>query len=190
MKRTTTKEPKATKSAHFHVPEPQRERIVKKFISGQCIREISREEHRSRGTVSRIVNSTEVQSYVKDLRAAYYGLGQEALDALRRALRKSTDGKIAYQLLADIGVVPSQEQRQQTATAYQAENDEEAQVAVLMGRLFQVAVHRSLVYGTPLGQMEQDLEMAGGRINRKTGAIEAIGVGAPLPTRAKGGLGK
>src|SRR5580704_6251782 len=91
------KKPKATKQTHFHVPAPQRERIMKKFICGEGIRKISREEHRSRGTVSRIVNSTEVQSYVQGLRAEYYGLGTEALDALRRAFRKCIDGKIAYQ---------------------------------------------------------------------------------------------
>src|SRR6202035_2693923 len=103
MKRkVSATEPKTTKGAHFNVPAPQRERIMKKFISGEGIRKISRDEHRSRGTVSRIVNSAEVQSYVRGLRAEYCGLGTEALEALRRALRTNKDGKIAYQLLADI----------------------------------------------------------------------------------------
>ena len=150
MKRkVSTEEPKATKTAHFNVPAPQRERIAKKFIEGQCIRKISREEHRSRGTVSRIVNSSEVRNYVLEIRSAYYGLGREALDAVRRALRTSKDGKIAYQLLADIGVVPNQEDRQPLNGTL--ENDEGADVQKQMALLLQCAVERSLLYRTPLG---------------------------------------
>jgi integrase len=89
MKRSTAnKKPNATKEIHFHVPTPQRERIMKKFISGEGIRKISRDEHRSRGTVSRIVNSGEVQGYVQNLRAEYYGLGAEALLEERKQRRR------------------------------------------------------------------------------------------------------
>jgi len=168
------KKPKATKQIHFHVPAPQRERIMKKFISGERIRKISHEEHRSRGTVSRIVNSTEVQSYVQGLRAEYYGLGTEALDAVRRALRKCTDGKIAYQLLADIGVVPDQNDRERLNITPLAASDEEAQVQAIMGKLIQCAVYRAAAYRRPLGEMGKDLEAAGGRINYDTGSIEPI----------------
>jgi hypothetical protein len=174
MKRSTANQkPKATKEIHFHVPAPQRERIMKKFISGEGIRKISREEHRSRGTVSRIVNSTQVQSYVEGLRAEYYGLGTEAMEALRRALRKCTDGKIAYQLLADIGVVPDQQDRQRLNITPLAASDEEAQVQVIMGKMIQCAAYRAASYGRSLGEMEKDLEAAGGRVNYDTGGIEA-----------------
>jgi hypothetical protein len=175
MKRSAAnKKPKATKQIHFHVPEPQRERIMKRFISGDGIRKISRDEHRSRGTVSRIVKSTEVQSYVQGLRAEYYGLGSEALDAVRRTLRKCTDGKIAYQLLADIGVVPGQNDRERLNITPLAASDEEAQVQVIMGKMIQCAAYRAATFRRPLGEMGKDLEAAGGRINYDTGSIEPI----------------
>jgi hypothetical protein len=175
MKRSiANKKPNATKEIHFHVPAPQRERIMKKFISGEGIRKISRDEHRSRGTVSRIVNSTEVQTYVRDIRAEYYGLGTEALDAVRRALRKCADGKIAYQLLADIGVVPDQHDRERLNIIPLAASDEEAQVQVIMGKMIQCAAYRAATFGRPLGEMERDLEAAGGRVNYETGSIEPI----------------
>jgi hypothetical protein len=188
MKRRAANKPKATKQTHFHVPAPQRERIMKKFISGEGIRKISREEHRSRGTVSRIVNSTEVQSYVQGIRAEYYGLGMEALDAVRRALRKCTDGKIAYQLLADIGVVPDQKDRERLNVTPLATSDEEAQVQAIMGQLIQCAVYRAATYRRPFGEMDKDLEAAGGRINYETGSIEPIDpkqlrAGPPLSRR-------
>jgi hypothetical protein len=189
MKRSTAnKKPNATKEIHFHVPTPQRERIMKKFISGEGIRKISRDEHRSRGTVSRIVNSGEVQGYVQNLRAEYYGLGAEALDAVRRALRKCTDGKIAYQLLADIGVVPDQKDRERLDVTPLATTDEEAQVQAVMGKLIQCAVYRAAAFRRPLGEMGKDLEAAGGRINYETGAIEPIDpkqLGARTPTSKK-----
>jgi hypothetical protein len=176
MKRSAAnKKPKATKEIHFHVPAPQRERIMQKFISGDGIRKISREEHRSRGTVSRIVNSTEVQSYVQNLRAEYYGLGTDALETLKRALRKCTDGKIAYQLLADIGVVPDQNDRERLNITPLATSDEEAQVQAIMGKMIQVAAYRAATFRRPLGdEMGKALEASGGRINYETGAIEPI----------------
>ena len=175
MKRSGARmKPKTTKEIHFHVPAPQRERIVKRFVAGDAIRKISRDEHRSRGTVSRIVNSTEVQSYVQNLRAEYYGLGDEAMDSVRRALRQCTDGKIAYQLLADIGVVPDQKDRERLDVTPLAASDEEAEVQAIMGQLIQCAVYRAATFRTSLGEMGKDLEAAGGRINYQTGSIEPI----------------
>jgi hypothetical protein len=87
---------------------------------------------------------------------AHYGLGMEAFDAVRRALRMNKDGKIAYQLLADIGVVPNQNDRQPLNGT--PESDEEADVQKQMALLFQCAVERSLLYRIALGGMEEHLE--------------------------------
>jgi hypothetical protein len=134
------------------------------------IRRISREEKRSRETVTKIVRSGDVQKYVTEMRAEYFGIGREAMEALRRAIRTSTDGKLAHQLLMDIGVVPTQ--GEQVAAPDPQDGDEEKQIQIVMAKLIQVAAQRSMVFGTSLGQMEVDLESAGGRLNRKTGAVE------------------
>jgi hypothetical protein len=182
---TLSATPKTTKGIHFHVPAPQRERIVKRFISGQSLRSISRDERRGRATVARIVDCSEVQKYVKDLKATYYGLGGEALDAVRRAIRVGTDGKIAYQLLADIGVVPNQDDRQRLS-ADAVTDDEETRVLLNIGQLIQAGAYRTTAYGmSPGAQVEEVIAMAGGAINRKTGAIEPIGMSQPARKSTK-----
>jgi hypothetical protein len=157
------------KWAESRIPAPQQQRIVKRFISGQGIRQIAREESRSRGAVVRIVRSSEVQNYVLEMREAYYGLAVEALEALRRALRSSKDGKIAHQLLADVEVIPGPDQRPRPEVA---QDDEEKQVQQWTAKLVRMGIARSLAYGG--GQIEEDLEKVGGRLNRKTGKIEPI----------------
>ena len=160
----------STKTSQSRIPAPQRARIVQKFVSGRGIRQISREENRSRATVTRIVRASEVQAYVQDLRAAYYGLGQEAVEALRRSLRTTTDGKIAYQLLADIGVVPNQEERQQSRVE-RTQEDEDRETRVWIVRLLNCALQRRLAYGMALDEFEKDVQKLGLGINWSPDAI-------------------
>jgi hypothetical protein len=82
---------------------------------------------------------------------------------------------LAYQLLADIGVVPTQDDRQRFSMLQVPDDNEEAQVQALMVRMIKCAAYRASVYGTSLGEMGKDLEAVGGRVNRKTGAIEVKG---------------
>jgi hypothetical protein len=150
--------PKSTKRGRSHVPSPQRERIVSKFIEGKGIRRISREEGRSRETISKIVRSKDVQSYVADLRERYVGLGREAMDALTFALRSSTDGKLAHQVLVDLDVV--QTRAPAAATAQTAAYDEETEVLIMTGRLVQAAAVRAQTYGIPLEKIGHGLKNA------------------------------
>jgi hypothetical protein len=148
--------PKSTKGNHSHVPRPQQERIVSKFIQGRGIRQIAREERRSRETVTKIVRSKDVQKYVAELREQYIGLGREALAALTRALRTSNDGKLAHQVLVDIDVV--QTRAPADAAAQTGPYDEETQVLIMTGRLVQAAAVRAQTYGIPLEKIGHGLE--------------------------------
>src|SRR5450759_1672230 len=103
--------PKFTKKRLSRIPAPQSERILQRFIVGQSIREISREEGRARQTVTKIVRSDRVQAYVQAMRKRFYGLGIDALAAVQHALQRRKDAHLAYRLLVDIGVVPTAEQR-------------------------------------------------------------------------------
>ena len=87
-----------------------------RFIAGQGIRQISREEGRARQTVTKIVRSEKMQAYVQALRERFYGLGDDALSAVQHALQQRKDPQLAYRLLMDIGVVPSAEERHLIAT--------------------------------------------------------------------------
>ena len=151
------RQPKSTKLGHSHVPRPQQERIVSKFIQGQGIRQIAREEGRSRETISKIVRSEDVQKYVAELREQYIGLGREAMAALTRALRTSKDGKLAHQILLDIGVVRDQVAAED-ATAQTSARDEETEVLLMTGRLVQAAAVRAKTYGIPLEKIGYGLK--------------------------------
>jgi hypothetical protein len=150
--------PKSTKANHSHVPRPQQERIVSKFIQGRGIRQIAREERRSRETVTKIVRSEDVQKYVAELREQYIGLGREALAALTRALRSSTDGKLAHQVLVDLDVVHTPAPAD--AAAQTGAYDEETEVLIMTGRLVQAAAVRAQTYGIPLEKIGHGLKNA------------------------------
>jgi hypothetical protein len=105
--RTSQTPPDPTKKPRTNVPPPQSARIIEKFISGQSIRKIAREEKRDRDTVKRLVQSDEVREYVLKLRAEFYGLGSDAVDAVQHQLRQEKNGRLGLEILKGIGVVPS-----------------------------------------------------------------------------------
>jgi hypothetical protein len=116
-----------------------------------------------------------VDDYICRLKERFYGLGDDALNAVQHAVREQGDARLAYQLLQDIGIVPSREERNSAAMQQSvAEHDEEAEVNKMMGRLIQAAVERARVFGTRCPELEADLEKVGGRINYETGMIEPI----------------
>ena len=103
--------PKSAKKRGIIVSFPQRERIKQRYVAGQSIREIAREEGRARETVTKIVRSPDMERMVRQMRERYYGLADDALESLRRALERETNGRLAHQVLKDVGVVPSPEER-------------------------------------------------------------------------------
>ena len=89
---------------------------MQRYIAGDSIREIAREEQRDRATVTKIVRSDEMQNFVQHMRERFYGLGIDAMDAVSHALRVQKNAAIGYRLLADIGVIPSAGERYGIAT--------------------------------------------------------------------------
>jgi hypothetical protein len=89
---------------------------MQRYIGGASIREIAREEHRGRATITKIVRSAEMNSFVQKMRERFYGLGSDALGAVQHALQTEKDARLGYQLLTDIGVVPSPQERYEIAT--------------------------------------------------------------------------
>jgi hypothetical protein len=109
-------QPRSTKNSRTIVPPPQSARIMERYISGASIRQIAREEQRDRATVTKIVRSDEMQTFVQQMRERFYGLGFDALGAVQHALQIQKDARIGYQILTDIGVVPSADERHAIAT--------------------------------------------------------------------------
>jgi hypothetical protein len=107
----TRNQPRSTKKPRTIVPPPQSERIMQQYISGDSIREIARKERRDRATVTKIVRSDEMNAVVQKMRERYYGLGFDALDAVQHTLQVRKGGGLGRQVLTDIGVIPSEEER-------------------------------------------------------------------------------
>jgi hypothetical protein len=84
---------------------------MERYVAGDSIREIAREERRDRATVTKIVRSDKMNTVVQKMRERYYGLGFDALDAVQHTLRVRKDGGLGRQVLSDIGVIPSAEER-------------------------------------------------------------------------------
>src|SRR6202041_1303016 len=107
----TQNQPNSTKKPRTIVPPPQSARIMQRYVGGESIREIARVERRDRATVTKIVRSDEMNAVVQKMRERYYGLGFDALEAVQHALQVRKDGGLGRQVLSDIGVIPSPEER-------------------------------------------------------------------------------
>jgi hypothetical protein len=92
-----------------------------------------------------------VQDYIKKLREEVMALGDEMVKSIRFALRHELDGRLANEMLKDIGVI---QPRAQAQLNNQSEVTEEQFEKNLTGewlmKLDLVALEKSRVYGTTL----------------------------------------
>ena len=102
--KTSQNQPKQPRTS---VPPPQAARIANRFIGGESIRKIAREEHRDRETVKTIVQGPYVQEYILMLRTKFFDVGADAVDAVQHQLRDGKDGRLGLEVLRDVGVVPT-----------------------------------------------------------------------------------
>jgi len=145
------------------VPPPQRERIFQKYVAGKSVAQISREESRNRETVTRIVRSDQMRAHVKRLREEYLGLGDAALIALRHALEKGKDGKLAYRVLVDSGVVPRASELMQILAT--EESTQGSQFGRIAAQLLLTAIERGRTFGYDVPEAEDLLKKAGYRVD-------------------------
>lgn len=126
------------------VPVPQQLRIIEKYMRGTSIRHIAEEEDRARQTVTKIVRAPEVQSYIEKLREEVMALGDEMVKSVRFALRHELDGRLAHEMLKDIGVI----QPRTEPWSSQCQPTQEKWTEEWTRRLNLMALDRSEVYGT------------------------------------------
>lgn len=125
--------------------------------------------------MSKIVHGPEMEEYVRTVRERLYGLGHDAISAVQHALTVQRDGRLAFQLLASLGVVPSPEERQFLAARQAvAEESADERVKKIMADLFDGILDRVRNYGMRAPELEKELEKVGGRINYETGTIEPL----------------
>ena len=158
------------------VPPPQRERILEKYVAGKSLKDIGKEEGRNRETVARIVHGPEMQQHVKAMRERWFGLAPAAISAVQHALTEQKDGRLGFQLLFSIGVIPSPEERQTLAVSeLQTEPNEDARVKKIIADLTEVTIERARIFGLRDEKLEEDLRIVGAQINHTTGKVEPLG---------------
>jgi hypothetical protein len=109
-------QPRSTEKPRTVVPPPQSARIMQRYVGGESIRQIARNEKRDRATVTKIVRSDEMQGFVQKMRERLYGLAFDAMDAVEHSLQRQNDARLGYRILTDIGIVPSAGERYSIAT--------------------------------------------------------------------------
>src|SRR5882762_2289555 len=90
-----------------YTPPPQQQRIKRKYMDGMSIRQIAREEHKARETVTKIVHSADMSEIVQRMREKLFALMDECIDAITRAVKYSKDGGwLAFELAERWGAIP------------------------------------------------------------------------------------
>jgi hypothetical protein len=128
---------------------------MQKYVAGESLLQIGREEHRDRDTVARIVKSEEMQEFIRQMREQFYGLAGDAIAAVRYALQNDKDGRLGFQLLTTMGVIPSEAERSALAPTQDAEDAEEAAVATQASQLAYIMINRAKIFGQPLPHVEE-----------------------------------
>jgi hypothetical protein len=163
------------KQTRDRVPPPQRERILQEYSTGKSISDISKQEKRNRETIGKIVHGPEMQAHVWALRESWFGLGSDAISAVRHSLTVQKDGRLGFQILASIGVVPSQEERQLLTTPPpEEETEENMRVVKMIAQLMNIKIQEANILGRREPELEEGLRKVGGKINYERGTIEPV----------------
>jgi hypothetical protein len=155
---------KLARRPRFHVPAPQIARIRLRHIAGQSNREIAFAEGRCKDTVARIVNAADFGQYVRQMQQEAYGLAPEALLSLRAALRLDSSGRLSYDFLKDLGIIPERRQTNARVPEHAPATEDELVMreAIKLGYL---TVNQAKVFNQPLPNLN-DTELDDAEIEK------------------------
>jgi DNA-binding CsgD family transcriptional regulator len=85
----------------------QQLQILDMFLAGYGYSAIARQLHRNRRTVTRICKSPEIEAKMEELKGRLLGESDDWVESINFAVRHEMDGRLAYQLAKDFGVIPS-----------------------------------------------------------------------------------
>lgn len=158
--------PIPAKRGKSRIPAPQVVRIMQRHVAGESVRKISREEGRDRAAVTKIVKSEDMAALVRSLREQLYGMAGQALQTVLEGMTDRKNELLAYKLLADIGVIPTAEERLQLQST-PAVRDEDQGFKDQVTKIAQIMLERMNTYNTQFDEV-------GVRLNRETGEVEPI----------------
>jgi hypothetical protein len=149
----------------LQVPVPQQLRIIEKYMQGMSLRRIAEEEDRARQTVTKIVRAPEVEGCIEKLREEVIALGDEMVKSVRFAVQHELDGRLAHELLKDIGVLQPRAQLQlNNQSQMTEEQSEKFWTEEWIRRFALMAMERNRVYGTELPEHVEELKRESERL--------------------------
>jgi hypothetical protein len=90
-----------------YTPPPQQQRIKQKYMDGMSIRQIAREEHKARETVTKIVRSADMDEVVDRMREKLFALADKCVDRITYAVQFEQAGAwMAFELAERWGAIP------------------------------------------------------------------------------------
>jgi hypothetical protein len=151
---------KRSRTGTSSVPFPQRARIKQQFVAGKNISQIARIEKRHWTTVAKIVKEKDVQEYVEDLRAKFYGTLEDVLIAVIQYVKNGKDGGLlGYKMLVDAGVIPQKDGKQHPAMGPQKPLDlqpdsEQARTRMIATEMVRRGMERQRFFAGPLPEID------------------------------------
>jgi len=151
------------------VPFPQRQRIKQQFVAGKNVSQIAKIENRHWTTVARIVKEQDVQEYVEDRRARFYGTLEDVLFAVMQYVKNGKDGGLlGYRMLVDAGVIPQKNEKHHSAMEMKKPADphpgsEQARIRMIETAMVEQALARQRFFAEPLPEMDDVEEAIGAK---------------------------
>jgi hypothetical protein len=130
-------------------------------VAGKNVSQIAKIEKRHWTTVARIVKEKDVQEYVEDLRARFYGELENVLIAVMQYVKNGKDGGLlGYRMLVDAGVIPQKDGKHHPAMDPQKPVDpqpdsKQARIRMIATEMVRRAVERKRFFAEPLPEMEE-----------------------------------
>jgi hypothetical protein len=123
-------------------------------MAGQSNREIAFAEGRCKDTVAKIVNTADFDQYITKMQEETYGLAPEALLSLRVALKLDSSGRLSYDFLKDLGVIPDRRQTNLAQVPEQVPTTEEDAVMREAIKLSFLMINQAKTFSQPLPSLD------------------------------------
>jgi len=111
--------------------------------------------------VARIVKEKDVQEYVEDLRAKFYGTLEDVLIAVIQYVKNGKQGGLlGYRMLVDAGVIPQKDGKQHPIMETQKPVDphpdsEQARIRMIATEMVRRAIERKRFFTEPVSEMDE-----------------------------------
>ena len=128
--------------------------ILRLYMEGCSLSEISRRTHRARQTVTKVVRAPDVQAKLKEVKAILLGEADAWAESINYAVTHETDAALAYRLLQDFGVIPSPEKEEQPQPPHNVWHNDDLENMLRAKILGEEALRR----GHPMSMEREELE--------------------------------